>query len=163
MGDVCYETCRNKLMVKYNIYRTVRLLVLTEFAINSQCTPYLLHGAESLWEANRFSASQEIPRILWNPKVHYHIHKCPPPVPVLSQLYPVYTPTSHFLEIQLNIFLPSTPGSPKWSPSPSGFPTKTLYKPLFFPIRAICRAHLILLDFTTRTLLVKEYRLLSSS
>jgi hypothetical protein len=31
-------------------------------------------------EGNRFPASQELTRILRNPKVHYRIHNSPPPV-----------------------------------------------------------------------------------
>ena len=44
------------------------------------------------WEGNKFSATQEIPRILWNPKVHYHVHMSPPPVPILSKIDPVHVP-----------------------------------------------------------------------
>ena len=68
-------------------------------------------------EANWFAASQEIPRISRNPKVHYRTHKRPPPVSILGQPSPVHIPTSHLLEIHPNIIHPSTPRSLQWSPS----------------------------------------------
>ena len=46
---------------------------------------------------------------------------------------------------------------------PSGFPTKILYRPLLYPIRATWHAHLILLDFITRTILGEAYRSFSYS
>ena len=82
-------------------------------------------------ETSRFAASQEIPRILWYPKVLYRIHKCP----ILSQLDSVHTLTSHFVKIHLNIILPSAPGFPQWSLSPHDLPINTLYTPLPYPIR----------------------------
>ena len=69
------------------------------------------------WEANRFAAIQEIPRISRNPKVHYRTHKRPPTVSILDQPNPVHIPTSHLLEIHPNIIQPSTPRSTQWSPS----------------------------------------------
>jgi len=114
------------------------------------------------WEANRFSPSQEISHILWNLKVHTaftrarhlslywasSIQSLPP--------HPTYRRSSLILSSNLRLGLQS-------GLFPLGFPTKALYTPLLSPIRATCPAHLILLDFITRTILDEEYRSLSSS
>jgi len=130
--------------------------------LNDSVSPYLLTYSmqhSPSWQANRFSASQEISRILWNPKVHYRIHKCPPTVSLLSQLDSVHIPTSHFLKTHLNIILPSTPGSSKWSLS-----LRFLHQnPLLSPIRATCCAHLVILELIPRVMFGEQYRSLSFS
>jgi hypothetical protein len=56
-------------------------------------------------EADSHPDSQ-IPVLLRNPKVHYHVHKFPPLVPILSQLHPVHIFRSYFLKIHSNIIFP---------------------------------------------------------
>ena len=107
------------------------------------------------WEANWFRASQEIPNILWNPKVHYRSRKCPPTVPILSssiqsiRLHPTSWRSIVILSAHLRLSLPG-------GLFPSGFPNKTLCTPILSPISAACSAHLILLDLITRKILDEE-------
>ena len=114
------------------------------------------------WEANCFSASQEIPRILWNQAVYCRIYKCPSRVPLLTQIHPVHAlhPMSWrsiliLSHIYIRVFQVVC--------FPQVLPTKSLYAPLLTPIRATCSTRLIFLDLITPIMSSKEYRSLSYS
>jgi hypothetical protein len=64
---------------------------------------------------------------VWNPKVHYCIHKGLPLVTVLSRIDLFPATLSHFLKIHFNIILPYIPGS---SPPPLRLiPLRPTYPP----------------------------------
>ena len=91
-------------------------------------TYVLTHSIEqsSSWEANWFSANQEIPLILWNPKVHYGGTQepvtYPYPEPHKSSPCPHHTSWISILILSSHLCLGLTSGL-----IPSGFPTKILY------------------------------------
>jgi len=66
-------------------------------------------------EANSHSASQQVPHLLWNRKIHYRIHESTPLVFVLSQTSPFHTSPPYFTKIHFNIICPSNPSSSELS------------------------------------------------
>jgi len=80
------------------------------------------------WEADNSSPSRDIRRILWNPKVHYHLNNSPLYVPILSKMNPVCTFTLYFFKIHFNIIYPSAPTS-------LGFPIKYAVALSLFPAK----------------------------
>jgi len=54
-----------------------------------------LSGVSPPRKSNNFSASK-IPRIVWNPKVNYRIHKSTPLVYVLNQTHKIYILPTYF-------------------------------------------------------------------
>ena len=108
------------------------------------------------WEANWFAASQEIPRISRNPKVHYRTqsvrHLSLSWASPIQSIYPhPGDPSTHLrLGLLSGIF-------------PSGFSNqRPIHPPLSSPIRVTYPVHLILLDFIIRTILGEEYKSFNS-
>jgi hypothetical protein len=58
--------------------------------------------------AANFATTQEFPRILWNPKVHYRVHESPPLVPILSLIYPIHTIGISLLLLFMEVSCPVT-------------------------------------------------------
>jgi len=82
------ELCKKNLSGEF-VYI---VLYLTDWLTNS-----MEHSCS--WETNRSSASQEIPHILWDLKVHYRIHEQLLPVPIPNQGNPVHASPSHFFNL----------------------------------------------------------------
>jgi hypothetical protein len=113
----------------------------------------------SSWQADSHSTSQEIPRLLLNPKVHYHVHKGQPLDPILSQMNLVHTISSRFIVILFSYLCLGLPNGL----FPSDFPTKILYVFLISLMHATCAAHIILLDLITPITFGEVYKLWSPS
>jgi hypothetical protein len=86
------------------------------------------------WEANSCTASQDIPCLLWKPKVHYRVENSQPLAPILSQMHAVHTFPPYFPKIHSNIVLHFMLRSSKRSPT-FGFLTKILYAIFIFTMR----------------------------
>jgi hypothetical protein len=76
-------------------------------------------------EATRHAGNSYYSSILWNPKVHYHIHKSSPTVLILSQNDPVNTNPTYLYKRDLNVIHQPKFGLPRGLFS-SGFPTNNL-------------------------------------
>jgi hypothetical protein len=111
------------------IHITVRTYLCTKFPeLLTYLLAYLLMELNSSCEVANCADIQEFPSILWNPRVHYRVHKSPPLVPNPSQIdkvptipsHPIYLRSILILSTHLRLGLPS-------GLFPSGFPSNILY------------------------------------
>jgi hypothetical protein len=77
-----------------------------ELYVHSICYPWTNRTnsmQRSPWQVNCFSASQEIPHILWDLAFHYGVHKSLPLVHIVIQINPLCGLSAYFYKLHFNI------------------------------------------------------------
>jgi hypothetical protein len=105
--NTCFLAKFYPMVIKFKdlfYLRKVSLIISSEAEII-----YLLTELSLSSEAASCAAIQDLPRILWNRKVHHSVHRSPPLAPILSQIDSVHTISSYLSKIYFNIVhLPSS-------------------------------------------------------
>jgi hypothetical protein len=97
--------------------------------------------------------------LLWNPIVHYRVHKSPPLATILSQMQKVHSVSPEFILI-LSSYLHLALLSGLFPP---GFPTKVFYAFIIARMRATCLVYLILFQLITLIVFRETCKLRRSS
>jgi hypothetical protein len=107
VGECCIQTVRRH---GHTTFRLKRILYLCSDMLRKG-SPLLQLKTPRSWSLLEKLPVVQLPKsfpFLWNPKVHYRIRNSSPPVPILSQTYPVHITPSHLSKIHPNIMHPPT-------------------------------------------------------
>jgi hypothetical protein len=163
MSDICHTHKENTFVIKQFRWETsgecryVINIKVYRLKQKYSLTHSLTHSQMELspsWGAAKCAATQGIPNILWNPKVHYLVHQNPPPVPIFSQSNPIHTIPSHPNTLRSVLILSTHLHLGLHSCHLLGFPPISFMQST---VRAACSAHLTLLDLIILIILGEEY------
>jgi hypothetical protein len=110
LASYCFTRVATLLLHLKFFYFKANLTKDIVLKVNIHYISILTHGAKPFLRSRQLCSYSRTSSILCNPKVHFRVHKSPPPVPTLSQINPNHTISSY-----LSIVHPPTSCSSLWS------------------------------------------------